>query len=65
MLLRWCVQRGIVALPKSVTPARIRENIAPEIFAIVLDEDDLASIATLEDGTRFVAIYNHKTRPCN
>ncbi|MBE7211135.1 MAG: aldo/keto reductase [Gluconacetobacter diazotrophicus] len=50
VVLRWHMQRGIVAIPKSVTPSRIRENIA--VFDFALDEDDMRRMATLDTGTR-------------
>jgi diketogulonate reductase-like aldo/keto reductase len=50
VILRWHVQLGNVAIPKSVTPSRIRENIA--VFDFELDGDDMASIAALDAGTR-------------
>lgn len=50
VMIRWHLQLGLVVLPKSVTPARIRENI--DVFDFVLDADDLAQIATLESGHR-------------
>jgi 2,5-diketo-D-gluconate reductase A len=50
VLLRWHVELGNVAIPKSVTPSRIRENL--DVFDFALTEDDLAEIATLENGTR-------------
>ncbi|MGN7192305.1 aldo/keto reductase [Curtobacterium sp. MCBA15_004] len=50
VLVRWNVQQGVVVLPKSVTPARIRSNIDVDGFA--LTDDDLAAIATLESGQR-------------
>ena len=37
-------------LPKSVTPSRIAENI--DVFGFELDADDMAAIATLENGYR-------------
>jgi 2,5-diketo-D-gluconate reductase A len=48
VVLRWLVQRGIVALAKSVHQARMAENLA--IFDFVLDATDMASIAKLETG---------------
>ena len=48
VVLRWVVQRGIVALAKSVRKERMVENLA--IFDFVLDEDDMARIATMETG---------------
>jgi len=50
VVLRWHMQRGIVAIPKSVTPSRIRENIA--LFDFALDEEDLAAMKTLDTGRR-------------
>ncbi|QCR44448.1 oxidoreductase [Curtobacterium sp. SGAir0471] len=50
VLVRWNVQQGVVVLPKSVTPSRIRSNLDVEGFA--LTDDDLAAIARLETGER-------------
>ncbi|SFC42821.1 aldo/keto reductase [Streptomyces aidingensis] len=50
VVLRWHLQLGNVVIPKSVTPARIRENI--EIFDFVLSEEDMARIAALDNGVR-------------
>lgn len=50
VILRWHMQLGLVAFPKSVTPARIAENAA--IFDFALDDDDMARIAELDAGTR-------------
>ncbi|HZB33000.1 MAG TPA: aldo/keto reductase [Streptosporangiaceae bacterium] len=49
--IRWQLQLGNVVIPKSVTPARIVENIAVTDFE--LDGDDLAAIAALESGHRY------------
>lgn len=50
VLVRWNVQQGVVVLPKSVTPERIRSNIDVDGFS--LSDDDLAAIAGLESGQR-------------
>ena len=50
-VLRWHLQLGNVAIPKTVTPARMRENI--EVFDFELDEDEMAAIAGLDTGRRF------------
>lgn len=43
--LRWCLDQGVLPLPKSVTPDRIREN--REVFDFSLSPEDLAQIAAL------------------
>lgn len=50
VILRWHLQLGNIVIPKSVTPARIRENI--EIFDFELSGDDLTGIAALDVGQR-------------
>lgn len=44
--VRWCLQRGYLPLPKSVTPSRIRENL--DIFDFELEPADVQLIADLE-----------------
>ncbi|MFE2777402.1 MULTISPECIES: aldo/keto reductase [Lactobacillales] len=46
VVLRWLMQRGVVALAKSVRPERMAENIA--IFDFELSAEDLAKIETLD-----------------
>ena len=50
VVLRWHLQLGNVVIPKSVTPARVRENF--DLFDFELSEDDLAAIARLDVGHR-------------
>ena len=50
VMVRWHLQIGNVVLPKSVTPARIVENI--DVFDFELDADDLIAIESLEDESR-------------
>ena len=50
MVLRWHMQRGIVAIPKSVTPSRIAQNIA--VFDFALDDEDMERMRALDTGTR-------------
>ena len=44
--IRWSLQRGYLPLPKSVTPARIQENL--HVFDFELSEDDVQLIANLK-----------------
>lgn len=50
IVLRWHVQSGHVALPKSVTPSRIKENI--DIFDFALTAEDMASIDAIATNER-------------
>jgi diketogulonate reductase-like aldo/keto reductase len=50
VVLRWHLQLGNVVIPKSVTPARIRENL--DVFDFVLDDEEMSAIATLDRGLR-------------
>lgn len=46
VIIRWHVQQGLIAIPKSVRPERIKANI--DVFGFALDDDDMAAIATLD-----------------
>jgi diketogulonate reductase-like aldo/keto reductase len=48
VVLRWHMQLGNIAIPKSVTPARIRQNI--DIFDFTLDEDEMRQLNRLATG---------------
>ena len=50
VVLRWHVQLGNVVFPKSVTPARVRENF--DLFDFELSDEDMATIAGLDAGHR-------------
>jgi 2,5-diketo-D-gluconate reductase A len=50
VVLRWHMELGNVAIPKSVTPSRIWENI--DVFDFTLDAQDMAAVAALDDGAR-------------
>ncbi len=49
VMLRWHVQQGRSAIPKSVKPERIVENF--DIFDFELTADELAQIDELDTGT--------------
>ncbi len=46
VVIRWHVQLGLIVIPKSVTPARIVQNL--DVFGFVLDADDMAAMASLD-----------------
>jgi 2,5-diketo-D-gluconate reductase A len=48
VVLRWHIQHGNVVIPKSVTPARIRENF--ELFDFELSGEDVERIDALDRG---------------
>jgi 2,5-diketo-D-gluconate reductase A len=48
--LRWHLQRGNIVFPKSITPARIRENF--ELFDFQLEADDVGKIDALDRGEK-------------
>jgi len=50
VVIRWHLQLGNVVIPKSVTPARIQENI--EVFDFELDDAQMQAIAALDRGQR-------------
>lgn len=50
VVLRWHLQQGHVFIPKTVTPARMSENL--DLFDFELSAQDFAQIATLESGHR-------------
>ncbi len=50
VVLRWHLQTGNVVIPKSVTPARIRENI--DVFGFELSAEDMRAIEALNADSR-------------
>ena len=57
IILRWLMQRDIVALAKSTHIERMKENI--EIFDFVLSEKDMKKISKLD--TKESLFFNHQT----
>lgn len=53
IVLRWHLQLGIVTIPKSVRPERIRENAA--LFDFELEPEDIVRIDALNEDRRFGA----------
>jgi len=56
VILRWLVQRGIIALAKTTRKERMVENIS--VFDFELSAEDMAAIATLD--TKTSAFFDHR-----
>lgn len=56
VVLRWLTQRGVVAIPKTVSAERMRENLA--CFDFTLSADELQAIAPLD--TRASLFFDHR-----
>jgi 2,5-diketo-D-gluconate reductase A len=56
VILRWLVQRGVIALAKSIHKERILENI--NVFDFELSAEDMAAIATLDAKTS--SFFDHR-----
>lgn len=61
VIIRWHLQLGAVVIPKSVTPARIHENI--DVLGFELSDADMETIAALDAGTRIGPDPNTFVRP--
>ena len=48
--IKYQAQRGVVVIPKSVTPSRIQANFA--VFDFELSAEDMATVANFERGWR-------------
>ena len=49
-MLRWHIEHGISAIPKSVKPHRIAENF--DVFDFALTPDEVTAIDALDTGVR-------------
>lgn len=58
VLIKFQAQRGVVVIPKSVTPERIKTNI--QIFDFELTDEELKTIASFDRGYRFVPLTQYK-----
>lgn len=56
IIIRWVVQRGIIALAKSTRKERMIENIS--VFDFELSAEDMAAIATLD--TKTSSFFDHR-----
>jgi 2,5-diketo-D-gluconate reductase A len=56
VILRWLIQRGVIAIPKSVRKERIKENF--NIFDFNLSEEDMNQIKKLDANTSL--FFDHR-----
>uniref|UniRef100_A0A673K9K4 alcohol dehydrogenase (NADP(+)) n=1 Tax=Sinocyclocheilus rhinocerous TaxID=307959 RepID=A0A673K9K4_9TELE len=75
VVIRWHIQRGVVCIPKSVTPSRIKQNI--EVFDFKLSDEDMKVIESfnrndrliptimMEDGQKVWRDAKHPHFPCS
>ena len=56
VILRWLIQRGVIALAKSTRKERMIENIS--VFDFELSAEDMAAIATLD--TKTSCFFDHR-----
>jgi diketogulonate reductase-like aldo/keto reductase len=56
VVLRWLIQRGVIAIPKSVRKERMKENF--EVFGFELVAEDMEAIGTLDSKTS--AFFDHR-----
>ena len=53
VVLRWHVQQGLVAIPKSANPECLAQNL--DVFGFELSSDELAALYTLDTGQADIA----------
>ena len=46
LCIRWCLQNGVLPLPKSVTPSRIAENA--DVFDFEISDEDMQTVNAME-----------------
>lgn len=54
--LRYLIQRGVIVIPKSTHIERMRQNM--EVFDFALTDEDMAAIATLDEGKSLFFSHN-------
>lgn len=63
ILIRFCLERGVICIPKSVTPSRIQANF--EALNFELDPEDLKTLLAMNIGYRGCLLdwVNHPQHP--
>lgn len=57
IILRWHLQNGVIAIPKSVNPVRLKENA--DIFDFELSKEEMDAMNSLNRNERFGADPDH------
>ncbi|KAJ8263073.1 hypothetical protein COCON_G00155300 [Conger conger] len=52
VIIRWQVQRGVICIPKSITPSRIQQNI--QVFDFKLSDEDMKQIESFNKNERLI-----------
>lgn len=60
VILRWLLQRGVVVIPKSANPERIKQNFA--VFDFSLDETSMDQITTLDKAEPLIVNHDDPER---
>ena len=58
VVLRWLIQRGVVVIPKSVNPERMKQNL--DVFDFALNAEEIDTIALMDTG---VSCFHSHTDP--
>jgi diketogulonate reductase-like aldo/keto reductase len=61
ILIRYQIERGVVVIPKSVTPSRIKENA--QVFDFQLTKEEMAAIDALNINYRMCALLRDIKHP--
>ena len=58
VVLRWIVQQGLVTIPRSTNPERIKQNL--EVFDFLLDDEEMAYVDSLNQNKGYGAHFQHQ-----
>uniref|UniRef100_A0A8C5DC39 NADP-dependent oxidoreductase domain-containing protein n=1 Tax=Gouania willdenowi TaxID=441366 RepID=A0A8C5DC39_GOUWI len=61
VVLRWHIQRGVVCIPKSVTPSRIQQNL--EVLDFCLSPDDMKLMESMNRNERLIKVWRDSNHP--